>query len=56
MNRDKLALAQLFFGPTEDGCCVKCKGEAKEFKDILSKRENEISGLCQECQDQFFEG
>lgn len=24
------------------------------FKDIVSEREYQISGLCQECQDKFF--
>lgn len=26
------------------------------FRDDLSKREFEISGLCQKCQDEFFNG
>lgn len=26
----------------------------KEFRDSLSKREFEISGLCQKCQDEIF--
>jgi hypothetical protein len=35
--------------------CVKCKGPAVTFKDGLSAREYRISGLCQSCQDDFFE-
>ena len=35
--------------------CVKCGCEAKEFKDALSAREYQISGLCQQCQDQIFD-
>ncbi|WP_405296393.1 hypothetical protein [Methanobrevibacter sp.] len=27
-----------------------------DFKDDLSKREFEISGICQKCQDDFFTG
>jgi len=34
--------------------CVWCGGEAKEFKDEISKREYAISGLCQACQDRTF--
>jgi len=26
----------------------------KSFRDALSKKEYEISGLCQQCQDNFF--
>ena len=37
-----------------DDVCVTCGGDAKEFKDELSKREYTISGLCQECQDNVF--
>ena len=33
---------------------VKCKKEAKEFKDTLSEKEYWISALCQNCQDEFF--
>lgn len=37
------------------GSCVMCSGEAKEFRDSASKREYKISGMCQSCQDDFFE-
>jgi hypothetical protein len=35
--------------------CVKCGCEVKEFKDALSAREYQISGLCQQCQDEIFD-
>ena len=35
--------------------CGKKIDPEKEFKDNLSKREFEISGMCQACQDDFFE-
>lgn len=35
--------------------CVMCGGEAKDFRDALSKKEYSISGMCQGCQDSFFE-
>ena len=34
--------------------CVKCRGDASEFKDELSAKEYTISGWCQKCQDAFF--
>lgn len=34
--------------------CVTCGGEAKEFRDDLSRREYQISGMCQSCQDKTF--
>ena len=34
--------------------CAFCGGEAKEFADDLSRREYEISGICQSCQDKAF--
>ncbi len=41
----------------EDKCVPQpfgCGGDAKEFKDEVSRREYRISGLCQKCQDKFF--
>jgi hypothetical protein len=37
--------------------CPWCKKEINmdEFKDQLSIKEFYISGLCQECQDEFFD-
>lgn len=34
--------------------CPFCGKPATEFKDALSKKESEISGLCQSCQDDMF--
>ncbi len=36
--------------------CSICQEEIKEsdFKDPISVREFEISGMCQKCQDDFF--
>jgi hypothetical protein len=42
----------------EDGNCPLCSKVIHpntEFKDELSLREYEISGLCQSCQDGIFE-
>jgi hypothetical protein len=43
----------------KDNRCVPppigCGKPALEFKDRLSEREFMISGLCQECQDTFFD-
>ena len=33
-------------------CCNKI--DEKDFKDEISKKEYKISGLCQKCQDKFF--
>lgn len=40
----------------EQSICTICKGPAKVFRDLLSARENAISGLCQKCQDETFGG
>ena len=41
----------------EKGVCVTCgaKIEMKDFKDRISIKEYEISGLCQKCQDDTFD-
>lgn len=40
----------------EQGLCPFCshKIEESEFRDPLSLKEYQISGLCQSCQDDFF--
>ena len=40
----------------EHGLCpfCRCSVNAEEFRDKLSLREFEISGLCQNCQDKTF--
>ena len=35
--------------------CPSCQQEVSGFKDKLSKKEFQISGLCQECQDKTFD-
>lgn len=39
----------------EYGRCVSCGGPAVEFKDALSRKEYELSRLCQKCQDEVFQ-
>ena len=34
--------------------CVICGTSAQEFKDELSRKEYNISGMCQQCQDEIF--
>lgn len=40
----------------EEGKCPTCKQPIKDadFVDALSRREFEISGMCQTCQDEVF--
>lgn len=40
----------------KEGICPFCKKKVdeKDFVDFISKREFEISGLCQACQDKMF--
>ena len=40
----------------ENKICVTCGKPALHFRDHLSWREWKISLMCQECQDDFFEG
>ena len=35
--------------------CVMCGGPAVEFKNEVSRKEYALSGMCQVCQDSFFE-
>ena len=39
----------------EDKVCVFCRKPISGFTDALSEKEYEISGMCQECQDGFFQ-
>ncbi len=39
----------------EDGVCNFCGEQILSFKDELSKREYQISALCQNCQDDMFD-
>ena len=38
------------------GTCIKCKKPAKSYRDPSAKLEYEVAGLCQNCQDYFFNG
>ena len=41
-------------GSIKAGICIKCHGEAKEFKSDVARQEFPISGFCQTCQDIAF--
>lgn len=41
-------------GSIQSDKCVSCKGDAKEFRNDISRNEYRISGMCQECQDSVF--
>jgi hypothetical protein len=52
--------AQLLFGRSHDAqqsanLCTTCGGDADKFTDDLSEKEYSLSGMCQACQDGFFE-
>lgn len=38
----------------DEGVCTACRGPITGFRDDISKREYEISGFCQNCQDDVF--
>lgn len=38
----------------KQGVCPSCKQPIGKFKDVLSRKEFGISGLCQMCQDKIF--
>ena len=40
----------------ENKKCPICNNDIGEFRDELSKKEYNISGMCQECQDKVFGG
>ena len=58
MNKRILQLAGFGEGVkvVERGDCPLCKRKVNkdEFRDELSRKEFEISGLCQLCQDEIF--
>tara|TARA_R100000008_G_scaffold26216_1_gene14299 strand:- start:823 stop:1041 length:219 start_codon:yes stop_codon:yes gene_type:complete len=41
-------------GAVREASCVTCGGEARIFRDDLSRKEYTISGMCQDCQDKVF--
>jgi hypothetical protein len=55
---DKEALAEAFFGKTNQNCCVCCKkvvNSETDFTNEISKQEWNISRFCQKCQDSIFQ-
>lgn len=60
MNEEimKTAGFKQYVNDVKAGFCPFCKKEIDsdtEFRDKLSIKEFQISGLCQKCQDNFFE-
>ena len=52
-------VSEMLFGNSRSaaidaGFCVMCSGDAKEFRNAQSRREFQISGMCQKCQDDLF--
>jgi len=52
-------LSKKAFGESNTECekkkiCVICHKQITGFRDETSKREYEISGMCQRCQDEIF--
>ena len=51
-------MRELGFGREVDrvakGLCPTCGEKVGSFKDGLSQKEYEISGMCQQCQDETF--
>jgi hypothetical protein len=41
-------------GAVHEASCVMCGGEARVFRDDLSRKEYAISAMCQDCQDKVF--
>jgi len=41
-------------GAVHEASCVMCGGEARMFRDDLSRKEYAISAMCQDCQDKVF--
>ena len=59
MNKDIMRQAgfQEHVKDVENGLCPTCREpiDATTFKDDISLREFRISGMCQKCQDGFFD-
>ena len=48
-------ISKTMFGRVIDGrTCVFCGKPLGEFRDDLSRKEADISGICQICQDETF--
>ena len=41
-------------GAVQEASCVTCGGEARIFRDAISRKEYTISAMCQDCQDKVF--
>ncbi len=61
MNPNNLAntVSSLFYGQTPSEArnqkiCLRCREKITVFRDELSKKEYDISGFCQKCQDTIF--
>ena len=53
-------ISESLFGRKRSECqntaiCVTCGEPVGDFSDALSRKEYRISGMCQVCQDGFFE-
>jgi len=53
------ALSRQIHGRTRSECvenriCVACGAEVTEFRDECSAREYDLTGYCQDCQDETF--
>jgi hypothetical protein len=59
MEQFKEDISMAFFGRSVSlakagNQCVCCGKSATEFRDEISKREYQITSLCQKCQDEVF--
>ena len=41
-------------GAVQEASCGTCGGEARIFRDAISRKEYTISAMCQDCQDKVF--
>jgi len=50
------AIEHIFFSnePISEDNCTVCNQRVTDFKNLISEREYEISGMCQACQDDIF--
>jgi hypothetical protein len=55
------AMSTVLYGRSRSHCikdsvCVCCGKEATEFEDSVSENEYQLTGFCQQCQDEIFGG
>lgn len=60
MRELRETMSQLLFDRSHDAhqlasLCTTCGKTADKFTDVLSQKEYNLSGMCQACQDGFFE-